>query len=319
MTIFSSLGGDSLQALLLFHEIERATGRSLPITAIYEAATPARLVALLDEDGPAPFSPLVLMKSGVGEPLFIVHGIGGNVIELKKLGQSIGSARPVYAIQAKGVDGTEEPLNTVADMVAYYLDHVRAIQPRGPYYLAGYSFGGVIAMEMARRLEADGEPVALLALIDSYAHPDTFPKSARQIVRLRTVLHTFHTEPFHKACRVTLAKLMRRGADSLATAPILADLDQDAGNAVARKVHDYAYAALTDYRPTPYAGEVAFFKPTTSIFQIAPKRVWGMLVGRLTLHRVPGTHGGMIRGHVGDLARALSLALHQAGETAKYG
>lgn len=316
---FFELGGDSLQALQLFHEIERVTGRTLPITAIYDAPTPSRLVALLDDDAPAPFSPLVLMKSGVGEPLFIAHGIGGHVIELKMLGQSLGTARPVYAIQAKGVDGTEEPLDTVAAMVAYYLDHVRAVQPRGPYYLAGYSFGGVIALEMARQLEADGETVGLLAFIDSYAHPDTFPKAARLIVRLRSALHAFRTKPFREACVDTLARLKRRGADGLATAPIQADLAQDSGNAVARKVHDHAYAALTKYWPTPYAGPVAFFKPAISIFQIAPKRIWGKLVGRITVHRVPGTHSDMVRDHVVDLARALSLTLHRAGEMAKYG
>lgn len=317
---FFDLGGDSLQALQLFHEIERVAARVLPITTIYEAATPSLLTARLAEAALAPslFSPLVPLKHGSGEPLFIVHGIGGNVIELKKLGQSINSPRPVYAIQAKGVDGSAEPLDNVADMVAFYLVHLRAAQPQGPYYLAGYSFGGLVAMEMARRLEADGETVALVAFIDSFAHPHTFPKFVRHIVRARSTLHAFRTMPFKTACQSLLTKLKGRSADAFANAPIQADLDDDVGNAIARKVHDRAYVALTNYRPTKYAGAVSFFRPKTSIFQIAPKRIWGKLVGRLTLRRVPGDHSSMVRDDVGALAFALSLELHRAGELVKY-
>ncbi|MGH6981804.1 MAG: alpha/beta fold hydrolase, partial [Stellaceae bacterium] len=190
---FFDLGGDSLQALTLFHEIERTTGRSLPITAIYEASTPSRVMALLADEAPSRFSPLVRLKSGVGEPLYIVHGIGGNVLELFKLGQLLDTTRPVYAIQAKGVDGSEEPHDNVADMVDYYLAHLRSVQPRGPYFLAGYSFGGIVAMDMARRLQAQGENMPLVAFIDSYAHPNTFPKKIRQLVRVRTAINAFRT------------------------------------------------------------------------------------------------------------------------------
>lgn len=316
---FFDLGGDSLQALQLFHEIERATGRVLPITAIYEAATPARLLALLDASAPAPFSPLVQLKPGIGEPLFIAHGIGGNVIELKKLGQSIVSPRPVYAIQAKGVDGSAEPLNDVAGMVAFYLPHLRALQPHGPYYLAGYSFGGMVAMELARRLQADGETVALVGFIDSFAHPDTFPKTVRQVIRLRSMLDAFRTMPFGAACRFILAKLKRRGDGGLASRQHEAGFAGNGNDAVARAVHEQAFVALTNYRPAPYVGEIEFFRPTASIFPVAPKRIWGKSLGRINVHNVPGNHSNMMREHAGDLAKALSLALRKAGEVARYG
>ena len=317
---FFDLGGDSLQALTLFHEIERTTGRSLPITAIYEASTPARLVAALGEEAPARFSPLVRLKSGVGEPLFIVHGIGGNVLELFKLGQSIDTPRPVYAIQARGVDGVEEPHDNIADMVDYYVAHVRSVQPRGPYFLAGYSFGGIVAMDMARRLQGRGENVPLVGFIDTFAHPRTFSRGQRHLVRIRGILGDFRAKPFGEALRLTLNRLRNRGAGNLPTPMILADSPEDGTGGALRKVHVAAHKALNDYQPRPYLGPIEFFKPTTSIFPIPPKRIWGGLIeGGITVHEVPGDHGSMVRAEVGGLARAMSLALRRVGETVKHG
>lgn len=317
---FFDLGGDSLQALTMFHEIERLGGRSLPITAIYEASTPARLVAALSEEVPRRFSPLVRLKSGIGEPLFIVHGIGGNVLELFKLGQSIDTPRPVYAIQARGVDGSEEPHDSVFDMVDYYVAHLRSVQPRGPYFLAGYSFGGIVAMDMARRLQALGERVPLVACIDTYAHPKTFPKKQRQLIRLRGILGNFRTMPFGEALRLTVARLRNRGTANLPAAMVMADSPEDGTGAALRKVHAAAFKALSDYRPWPYLGTVEFLKPEHSIFPVAPHRIWGALIeGGLEVHHVPGDHGSMVRAEVASLARALSQVLRRAGEAAKHG
>jgi thioesterase domain-containing protein/acyl carrier protein len=308
---FFDLGGDSLQALAVFHEIERLIGKHFPITAIYDASTPRRLAALSQAHAAPPFSPLVLLKPGVGEPLFIAHGIGGHVIELTKLGQSIDSQRPVYAIQAKGVDGNEAPLDKVADMTAYYLAHLRKLQPQGPYYLAGYSFGGIIAVEMARRLKAEGETVALVALIDSFAHPRTFPKTALQIVRLNSVISVFRTRPLGEACAFVLTKLTG-GADVLPATMVQGDVAEEGSGGASRRVHAAAFAALIDYRPTRYPGHVEFFRPKTSIFGVPPARVWGKLSDGLKLHAVPGDHRSMVGEHVAHLAAALSRVLHDA-------
>src|SRR5438128_1674894 len=144
---FFDLGGDSLLALNLFLEIERATGRQLPITAIYDAPTVAEQALLLQDEQAPEFSPLVLLKSGNGSPpLFIFHGIGGTVVEFAQLGKLIEIDGAVYAVQAQGVDGSLPPLESVEEMAALYVDAIRAVQPNGPYRLCGYSFGGVIAV-----------------------------------------------------------------------------------------------------------------------------------------------------------------------------
>jgi len=265
----------------------------------------------MDSGAAAPFSPLVLVKPGVGKPLFIVHGLGGGVIELTKLGQAIDAPNPVYAIQAKGVDGAAEPFDRVADMVAYYLAHLRDLQPHGPYYLAGYSFGGLLAMEMARHLIAAGETVALLVFIDSFAHPQTFPKTALQIVRLNSMIAAFRTKPVNEACAEVLGRLTAKATGAGGDFP-RAFAPEEGADPAMRKVHAAASTALFNYWPASYPGRVEFFRPKFSIYAVAPARVWGRLLGGLTLHAVPGDHDSMVREHAPQLATALSSALRRA-------
>ncbi|HEY5207950.1 MAG TPA: alpha/beta fold hydrolase [Stellaceae bacterium] len=313
---FFDLGGDSLLALQMFHAIERITGRTLPITAIYEAATPAKLWDLLDGAAPAPFSPLVTIKPGrsgnPAAPLFIFHGIGGTVIELERVGRLIETDRAVIAVQARGVDGTAEPHDRLEAMIDFYLPALRARQPHGPYYLAGYSFGGLLAMEAARRLEAAGERVALLLFIDSFAHPNTFPKAARQIVRLNTVLHAFATMPPHRAVRFVLARL-RGEAGPMNRAGQLLTGDAVAAKAPAlRRVYDSANTALLHYWPQPYAGKIVFVRAKTSIFPVAPARIWGKLVAGIDLHIVDADHDSLVREDAPLLAATVSRLLSAA-------
>jgi len=286
---FFDLGGDSLAAVKLFHEIEQKTGRKLPITSIYDVPTPAALAALLDEpETAAPFSPLVPMKPGRGAPLFIAHGLGGNVMELSALAKRLATDRPVYAIQPKGLDGLEAPHDRVEAMADYYLRALRDLQPRGPYFLAGYSFGGLIALEMARRLKQAGETIALLAFIDSYPHPHHFPLLDRAYVKLRTGLG-------------------RDPGLGLAPAAIAA------GPALQR-VYDASYAALLHYRPRPYEGRVVFLRPNRSLFPVHPAKIWVRYVDEIDLHTVPGDHDSMVRAEVGALAATFSACLAAAEE-----
>src|SRR5260370_4691198 len=147
---FFDLGGASLLARAVGLEIAAATGRELPITTIYDAPTIDALAALLEDERTPQYCPLVLLKPGADmAPLFIVHGLGGNVVEILPLANRIETPRPIYGIQARGVDGIELPLQRVEDMAEAYLDAIRTVQPNGPYFLAGYSFGGLVAFEMA--------------------------------------------------------------------------------------------------------------------------------------------------------------------------
>jgi acyl-CoA synthetase (AMP-forming)/AMP-acid ligase II/pimeloyl-ACP methyl ester carboxylesterase len=176
---FFDLGGDSMAAIQLALEIEQLTGREISISQFYENPTVAGTTAVLLENLSHPtFSPLVLLKRGSHfPPLFIVHGSGGSCVNLIKLGRRMSYDGPIYGLQAKGLDPADEPLRRVEDMAQYYLDAIRTLQPSGPYLLAGYSFGGLVAYEMARRFQAQGERVAELILIDSHPHINSWPRS----------------------------------------------------------------------------------------------------------------------------------------------
>src|SRR5580700_6067711 len=186
---FFDLGGDSSLALQLFNEIARGCGRELPPVTIYCAHTIAALAMVLEQPADLRFPPLVLLKDGPTEPpLFITHGLGESVIDFFQVVIHIQTAHPIQGMQAKGIDGTEEPFDRIEDMAQFYLNAIRQVQPHGPYLLAGYSLGGLVTLEMAQRLITDGEKVALLAMLDSY--PDIRYLSLAERARLLTRLTT---------------------------------------------------------------------------------------------------------------------------------
>jgi acetoacetyl-CoA synthetase len=158
-------------------------------TLVEHASTNATGVMPQKQTGASRFNPLVLLKSGIGAPLFIVHAVAGVVMELFPIGKLVRSQRPVYAIQARGLDGADAPFDSLTEMASYYADSIRDVQPHGPYILAGYSFGGVVAFEMAHQLSTTGEKVALLALLDSYTHPRNWPLSCHIGVLSRRIAY----------------------------------------------------------------------------------------------------------------------------------
>ena len=312
---FFDLGGDSLMAVQLFLEIERETGVRLPVTAIYDAPTVEDMTRLLGEEAAPQASPLVLLKPGTGNPLFIVHGIGGTVIELAALGRSIGIAEPVYAIQAPGLDGRAAPVATVEAMADLYVEAIRSVEPHGPYRLCGYSFGGLIAIEMAKRLEADGQRVAPPILIDAYAHPSTWPLLSRMRMRARRTLHlAWHTRG--RAFLETLSRFCRRlnrESESARLHEWLLDHNPSLPLTL-RRVREAGGAALLAYRPRPYAGPVTFLKAgeRSSEFPDDPWRIWQHLLPYATFRTIPGRHRTIVTDHAAAAAAALTACLSRA-------
>ena len=324
---FFDLGGDSLLAVGLLLEIEQRFGQKFPITTIYDAPTVADQADLLESGPTAKFVPLVLLKRGEGAaPLFIVHGVGGTVIELDALGKQIRTDNPVYAIQARGLDGVEPPLESVAEMAVFYLDAIRRVQPVGPYYLAGYSFGGLVALEMARSLgEKD---VALLLMIDSYALPQTWPFKSRISRSWRIWLNRVRllaTRPPSETARKLanrLSRLVKRGVPvdetrgAVQPNPARQWLGEPDANlpAALRDVQDAGGVALLSYIPKPYNGKITFLKAETTqvVFPRDPSNVWSGIATSFELHAAPGDHASMIHAHADRAADCISECLLRA-------
>jgi len=160
---FFELGGDSSIAVELFNEIAKACGRELPPVTIYHASTIAGLASLLEQTISPRLPSLVQLRPGTtGKPVFIAHGLGGSAMEFFQLVKHIDAPNPIYGMQARGTDGMDEPLDSIEDMAQFHLNAIREFQPQGPYFLVGYSLGGLVTLEMARRLTEKGEQVALL-------------------------------------------------------------------------------------------------------------------------------------------------------------
>ena len=166
---FFDLGGDSLAAVRLFAAIERRFGRVLPLAGIFEAPTVADQAALLrDALLPAAPAPVVTLCAGGGRPLFCVPAVDGYPFVYLPLSRRLAGERPLHVLQFPGLDGVGAPLDGVEALAAELVGRMRGVQPHGPYELLGHSFGGMVAWEMTRQLQAAGERVALLALCDSH-------------------------------------------------------------------------------------------------------------------------------------------------------
>jgi amino acid adenylation domain-containing protein len=176
---FFQLGGHSLIAVRVMARLEKATGQRLPLAILFEHPTVEKLAAVLQlENRVVTWDSLVPIKPhGTKTPLYIVHGAGFNVLIFKALSQYLDTDQPVYALQAKGLNGIDEPSDSVEAMAAHYVAAILAANPEGPYALAGYSFGGFVAFEMARQLTAAGKEVKFLGMFDTYAEESDYHDS----------------------------------------------------------------------------------------------------------------------------------------------
>jgi thioesterase domain-containing protein/acyl carrier protein len=197
---FFELGGTSLQAARVFAEIDRVFGQNLPLATLFEAQTIAQVAndlmaqAMAQDSSSSLWSSLVpIQPQGSKPPLFCIHGAGGNILMYRGLTQYLGSDQPLYGLQPQGLDAQTTPIDRLHEMAERYVAQMRELQPQGPYFLTGLSVGGLIAYEMARILETQGQKTALLALIDALGpgYPKLLPLFPRYISLLPFVLATF--------------------------------------------------------------------------------------------------------------------------------
>ena len=326
---FFDLGGHSLLAVRLFAQIEKVTGKRLPVAALFHAPTIEQLTRLMSrQEWSAQWKSLVAIQpAGSKPPFFCVHAHDGGVLFWRDLARHLGSDQPLYALQAQGLNGRQPPHNRIDEMAAHYIKEIRALQPEGPYFIGGHCIGGLIAFEMAQQLHTQGERVGLLALFDSYAPRKNWSARSSMLHRYRyKAIRLFEmTVSLHVSNLLILEPKERLSYVKGKFNKALYKLYMGLGSAwvpAARHRQNILKAgsrASRNYDPKIYPGKIALFRATNlgGGIEHDPQMGWGRLAGGgLETHVIPGYHAHIVlEPRVRVLAEKLTACLErgQAG------
>lgn len=327
---FFDLGGHSLLAVRLFAEIEKLTGWNLPVLTLFQSPTIKQLAEIIrrTQSTERRSSILAVQAQGTKPPFFLVHGAGGGMLwGYANLAKYMGLDQPVYVFNSRGMDGLEE-FPTTEELAAEYVQELRAFQPRGPYYLGGYCFGGEVAFEMAQQLVAAGQRVELLALMNAmppnsrFYQPRFTPLWGARF--LRNFWHLCRYSTLHWTPEVRKRKFRALIKRMWRHVRIPAGSDTDAGDIVDLSLYSEAQQRLWDvhlrasakYQPRTYPGHITVFRtrfhPVFCTFD--PTFGWGEFAeAGVTVKIVPGGHENILdEPHVQVAAAELKQLLCQA-------
>jgi acyl-coenzyme A synthetase/AMP-(fatty) acid ligase/thioesterase domain-containing protein/acyl carrier protein len=314
---FFDLGGDSLGVVELLAAIADRFSVDLPASTVLEAPTVAQLALRLSHRRDTNASPVVMLRTDAqGDPFFCVGGGGSPAISLRALSEVM-SDHNFAAIQQRGLEERAIPDHSIPAVARRNIAAMRAIQPSGPYSLGGFSFGGYVAFEMACCLQAAGDEVALLVILDT-----SVPISTRRVanrVRARsTSLRADATSQPVKRAAVIAARAARFGAKSAYAHAERRISLTSAGLLPRRGYHQYdlflrlAARMAKEYRPTGIftgpvlvvRGDLSDGRPTNIELpadldpgrRALPDLGWSALVtGEITARDVPADHSGLLR------------------------
>ena len=301
---FFDLGGNSLVAVRLMAQIQREFQQDLPISVLFQKATPEQMTTeLLRRRWSNIHSALVeIQPTGTKLPFFCVHPVGGEVFCYATLARQLGPEQPLYGLQVPRHSHQQLPSQTIEEMAHSYIVELQTIQPSGPYLLGGWSMGGVIAFEMAQQLVQQGQKVALLALIDSDA-PTNRPSPTKTLVQrfgeeLEGVFSKLLTIDYTQFQDLSLEEqliqlyLYAEQADMLPP-----DLEFEHLLSMF-SIYQRNVEALRHYQPRGYSGQLTLFTATPSEESHAVDRTHGwqtLAPQEFALHIVPGDHYSMLK------------------------
>lgn len=311
---FFDLGGQSLLAVQLFTQVRKEFNQNLPLATLFEASTIELLAAIL-RDGKRPTSSLLvpLQPRGSKRPLFCVPGLGGDPIVFRQLALHFDVDRPFYGLRSQGLDGLQAPLIRLEDIAAGFIKEIQMVQSVGPYALAGYSFGCEVVYEMARQLNAQGQKVALLAMLNYFLGKfQISPPNLRQKLACHVNLFSGLTveQKLTHFRNLIFERLIRRKLFKK-----LCNFYLEQGRPLPGilgyigRVILVNFVAALEYAPQAYSGRVTLFR-AEGVDHDPELGLPGLAAQGVELHYIRGNNVSMLKEpYAQDLAKKLSECL----------
>jgi thioesterase domain-containing protein len=297
------LGADSLVAISITGALSEWLRCDLQATLMWDHPTIDAIAAALSSAPEAekvlPPGIVAFHAAGKRTPLFCFPGAGGHSFTFAPLAACICADRAVYGLIVRGINGERRPFTRVEEIAADMLQTIRLVQPNGPYQFAAYSFGGLLAYEVAQRLSAIGETVSLLAIYDAFTPAGLVLRPRWQ----RMALHAYLLVTKSGRLEYIRKQLSRRRTERQTVGLLKrqAGIPGKSNNHIGLEVEQANLNAASTYSPTPYPGSIVLFKPATrgveSIFYAMDRATngWGVLApGRVRTIDLPGRHLTML-------------------------
>ena len=308
---FFDLGGDSLLAVRMFSEIGPLTGRRLPLSVLFAAPTIEKLAKLISQNARAGSACVVpIQPRGSRAPMFCISGVGGAVLLFHRLARHMHPDQPMYGLEPPELDGEQALLANMQDIASRYIQEMRAVQPQGPYHIVGFSFGGMVAFEIAQQLASQGERVGLLAMFDTASSSGTSRGLAAYRAHLKAVLFgPQRLKYLHELVRGKAFKIFLQFF-RFAGCPLPASVTATG------RVVDVQTFAQRHYKPQVYPGRVTLFRARNRPQgeNVDYDLGWGSLAsGGVEVQEVPGDHHTMVVDpNIRVVAASLEASLEKA-------
>jgi amino acid adenylation domain-containing protein len=332
---FFFLGGHSLLAVRMMVDLEHITGMKLPLAVLFTNPTVRALSKLYDTPQKDEIwnSLVTIKESGSRNPLYFAHGISGNVFKYHDLAHMLNAEQPSYGLQALGLNGKDEPLSVMEDIAAYHINEILKFQPEGPYAIAGGSFGGYLAYEIACQLRAMNKEVNFLCLFDLEAASelDFLPQGVKQVKgaqlfaeRIMKRAVTFISADKEERQKYIQAKLKNKPVkasnqdydlESWLDKHEMVELIGEESASYFRFVEEACYKAMVNYKIKKYDRDITVIRAQEGYFNntYAHDLGWKHFTsGKVNVHVVQGDHNSIFwEPNVIHLAKTVDTALNK--------